>query len=142
MLDPVSETIHHETQNVGQVRSECIAGTRVVVVKSFFIHQPVVGYVIYTLERQGWTEVITLCGVIIHHIQDHFNSRFVKFLYHCLEFSYLFATHSAGRIARVRRKEPNAIISPVVCQAFFYEMTVCDKMMNREQFNGGDTKFF
>ncbi|GIU54843.1 hypothetical protein NicSoilC12_05920 [Arthrobacter sp. NicSoilC12] len=69
---------------------EGVTGAGVVhVVLQVIVHQPVVGLVVDALEGQRGAEVVAFSGVVVHHVQDHFDAGLVQLADHGLEFLHL-----------------------------------------------------
>ncbi len=57
-----------------------------------------------------------------------------------LEFEDLLAALPAGGILVVRREIADRVVAPVVAKAAFDERRVLHELMNRQQFDGGDSE--
>src|SRR5699024_585440 len=105
---PIPEAVHDKPEYVGQVGIKCVACTRIIVVVAIvFLHKTVVSSIVDTLKRKRWTQVIAFTRMIVHHIQDHFNTFFMKHLNHLLKLSDLLSQATTTRITDVWRKKTN-----------------------------------
>ena len=119
-----------------------IARARVVHVEPAVVRdQAVVGRVVDPLERKHRAEVIAFRRVVVHHVQDHFDTRLVHRLHETLEFLHLFAVLSAGGIFIVRREIADGVVAPVVAQPAFNERRILHELLDRQQFDRRDAEF-
>ena len=78
------------------------------------VDETIVRGVIDTPEGEGGAHVVTLSGVVVNHIQNHFNASLVQAFNHGLELVDLVAILTVGGITIVRGKETNGVVTPVV----------------------------
>ena len=84
--DPVSQTIQDEIadKRVGTIQS--VTGTGKVGIRMRrILRQKIEACIIDPSERIGGTQMIRLCGVIVDHVENDFDSRRVECSYHFLE---------------------------------------------------------
>src|SRR5690606_15093914 len=106
------------------------------VVASLLGHQPVVGGVVYTAHGQGRPQLVAFGGVVVDHIEDHFQPGVMQMSDHLLEFADVFR----GQVGRVGGKEADAVVAPVVAQVLVQQVLVIDKGMDRQQLDAGDAE--
>ncbi len=101
-------------------------------------HEPVVGGVVDPPKAQGRTQVIALGGVVVDHVEDHFEAGGVEGLDHRLELDNLLAQVTRTGVAGFRRKVTQGVVAPVVDQPPIEQELVVDEGVRRHQFHGGD----
>ena len=82
------------------------------VVLGFSRQEVVVRSVVDTPEAQGWAKMVAFAGVVVDHIQQHFDSGGVERLHHLLELGNLVA--AGGGVAGMWREEAEGVVAPVV----------------------------
>ena len=93
--NPVAKAVHDQLQHVGMPHVQRVAGSGVVhVVPAVVCHQAVVRGIVDPLERQHRTEMVSLGGVVVDHVEDHFDSGGVQRPHEILEFHHLLAAHA------------------------------------------------
>ncbi len=139
LLGPESQTIrdHLDDSSVAEVQS--VAGTGVVDVIAWIIgQQTIVRCVINSLERERGSAFVSFGGVVVDHVHNDFDPSLVKARDHFLELAEWVS--GLGRIARIGGKEPDTVVAPVVGEAFFQQVAVIDKEMDRQQLNRSDAQ--
>lgn len=137
--DPVAEGVHQQLQGVRAADVQRVARTRVVhVVLLVIFHQAVIRGVVDALERQRGSQVVAFGGVVVHNVQDDFDSRGVQRTDHGFEVLDLLAGVALGAVAVVGREETNGVVAPVVVQALVLQDAVVDELVHRHQFDCGD----
>jgi hypothetical protein len=58
--------------------------------------------------------VIALAGVVVHDVEDHTNSSFMKGLHHVFELKVLLVVITRACVPRVRCEEVQRHIAPVI----------------------------
>jgi hypothetical protein len=112
---PVAEGVHDQLQHLRVDGIKGIAGAGVIHVEArVFRDKAVVAVVVDTAEGEGGTEMVALGGVVVDHIQDHLDAGGVQRLDHLLELGDLAAGLPRAGIARLRGKEVDGVVSPVV----------------------------
>src|SRR5258708_36841010 len=97
---------------------QSVAASSVVhVVARLPVEAPIVGSVVDAPEAHRRSQMIALRGVVIDHIQNYFETGAVQRPNHILEFSDLIACRPRRGAARIRRKESDRIVSPVISQS-------------------------
>ena len=95
-----------------------VTGTGVVhVVEAIPVYQAVVCLIINAAKRNGWTHMVALSGVVVHHIQDHLNAGLVVGAHHMLELCHRIARLLGRGVVILRREEAKRVVAPVVAQA-------------------------
>ena len=105
LLHPVPQAVHDQLQHLRMAHVERIAGARVVhVVARIVGDQAVVGGVVDAAETERRAELIALGGVVVDHVEDHFDAGAMQRLHHRLELADLLArdrrTRSSAHPAR------------------------------------------
>ncbi|MNR01709.1 hypothetical protein D3C85_1175260 [compost metagenome] len=80
--------------------------------------------------------LVAFGGVVVDHVQNHLQASIVQVRNHFLELGDL----AVGQVARVRGEESDAVVAPVIVQAFLQQVLVVDEGMDRQQFDGGDAE--
>ena len=139
--DPVPQGVHEQLQGVRVADVERVAGARVVhVVLLVAVHQPVVRRVVDALEGQRGAEVVAFGGVVVHHVQDHFDAGLVQVADHGLEFLDLLPDVAGGAVGVLRGEEADGVVAPVVVQALLLERAVIDELVDGHELDRGDAE--
>ena len=76
-IEPVMQAVDDPLHNIRMIKPQRIAAASHVVV--FTLRgKPVVASIIDTTLAQGWAEHIQFSAVVEHHIQNHFDTRFMQ----------------------------------------------------------------
>ena len=76
--------------------------------------QPVVGEIIDPAETERWAKMISFSGVIVNHVENHFDAGSVQVADHRFELGDLLAHLSAAGIFSMRSEEADRVVTPVV----------------------------
>src|SRR4051794_18696470 len=76
--------------------------------------QPVVGEIIDAPETKCWSEMISFRGMIINHVENHFDAGTVQAANHRFELVDLLAHLSAAAVFCMRSEKADRVIAPVV----------------------------
>ena len=76
--------------------------------------------------------MIAFGGVVVDHVDEHFQSCLVQALDHRLEFGDLLSA-IAGGIASGRREVADRAIAPVIRQTFIEQELVVEEVVHRQQ---------
>ena len=138
---PVAQGVHQQLKGVRVPDVEGVAGAGVVhVVLQVVVHQPVVGLVVDALEGQRGAEVVAFGGVVVHHVQDHFDAGLVQLADHGLEFLHLVPDVAGGAVGVLRREEADRVVAPVVVEALLLERAVVDELVDGHELDRGDAE--
>ena len=97
---------------------QAVSGAGVIHVVALLVrHQAVVGGIIDAAKAQHRAHVIAFRGVIVDHIENHFDAFAVESLHHGLELGHLAAEIAGPGIARVRTEEIGGVIAPIIAEA-------------------------
>ena len=78
-LDPVAQRIHHHLQDARMRQVEGISGSGEVVVEAWAVRcEPIIGRVVDAAKRQRRAEMVAFGGVIVDHIEQHFDPGVVQ----------------------------------------------------------------
>src|SRR5690606_8507912 len=70
--DPVPQAVHDKLNGPRMLHVQGIAATcKVPVVAKVFGNQSVIGGVVDAPETEGGPQMVTLGGVVVHHVEDH-----------------------------------------------------------------------
>ena len=128
---PVAQAVHDHLDGAWVTHVERVAGAcEVLVVALVALHQPVVRGVVDPPERKRWAQVVALGGVVVDHVQDHFDPRLVERFDHRLEFVDRGSRRCARTVAAVRRKEPDRVVAPIVLQPPIEQVLVVHKVVH------------
>ena len=137
--DPVAQAVHDELQHARMLHIGGVATAgEVHVVARILRREPVVGGVVDAAHRQRGAELIAFGGVVVDHVQNHFNAGRVQGGHHHLELLHRILWQVRRGIAAVGRKKAEGVIAPVIGEAPVDEMPVVEKVVHRQQFDGGD----
>ena len=100
-------------------------------------HQAVIGGIVDAAKRQRRPQVIAFRGVVVDHVEDHLDTRLVKTFDHGLELADVIV---GGRVAALRCKETDGVVTPVVAQPALRQRVFIDEGVDRHQFDGGDAQ--
>ena len=103
---PIAQTVGDHLDHPHVVEVERVPGSRVVYVITRVVgQQPIIRGVVDALERQGRAELVAFGSMIVHDVENDFETGLVKARHHLLEFAQgLLALVS---IARVGREKPD-----------------------------------
>src|SRR5215813_5804547 len=94
--------------------------------------QPVVGEIIDSAKAKRWTKMISFPGMIVNHVENHFDTSSVQAAHHCFELGDLLAYLAAAGIFSMRGEEADRVVAPVVCYAVIDQKLVIGMRMHRE----------
>ena len=113
LVDPVAQAVGHELDDARVREIQRVAGTRVVDVVALLVRdQPVVRGVVDAAERKRGPFLVSLGGVVVYDVDDHFQPCVVEARHHLLEL--LQRLRRIGRVARIGREEADGVVAPVV----------------------------
>src|SRR4029077_7485476 len=76
--------------------------------------QPVVGEIIDPAKTERWAKMISFRGMIINHVETHFNAGSVQTAHHRFELGDLLAHLSTTGIVSMRSEKADRVVAPVV----------------------------
>ena len=130
---PVAQGVGDHLQHARVAQVQGVAGAGIVDVEALVVgHQAVVRGVVDAAHGQGRALFVALGGVVVDHVEDHFQIGFVQVRDHFLELGDL----AAGQVARVGGEERNAVVAPVIGHAFVQQVLVVDEGVDRQQLDG------
>ncbi len=71
---------------------------------------------------------IAFGGVVVDHVENHFEAGVVEIADHFLEFQQALA--AVEGVARIRREETDAVVAPIIRQALIQQIAVVDESMD------------
>ena len=74
--------------------------------------QHIVNVIVESLETEGRSLLIALCGMIEYNVEDDFDPVCMKFTDQCLEFCTFSVVLVGRRVAAVRSKKAHSIVAP------------------------------
>ena len=139
--DPVPQAVHDELEHLRALHVQGVAATgEISVVARAVRDEPVIRRVVDPLERQRRSEMIAFSRMVVHDVEDHFETGGVQRAHHALELAHGAGWRSRRREPPLRREVAEAVVAPVVRQSFLLEMAIAGVMMHRHQFDGGDAQ--
>ena len=84
--------------------------------------------------------MISFRGVIVNHVQDHFDPGRVEIAHHPFELGDLLAHRAAARVLRLGREESDRVVAPVIAQAAVDQNLVVDVCVDRQQLHRRDAE--
>ena len=118
---------------------ERVAGAGVVDVVALLVgQQPVVRAVVDAAEGKRRAALAALGGVVVDHVDDHFQPGVVEARHHLLEL--LQAPGRVGGVARVGREEADRVVAPVVVELLLEQEAVVDEGVHRQQLDARDAE--
>src|SRR5215208_1443925 len=84
--------------------------------------------------------MIAFGGVVVNHVEDHFDAGGMKCRHHHFELLHRVLRNAGGAITAVRREETQGVVTPVIGQPAVDQHPVIDKVMNRHQLHGGNAE--
>ena len=100
--------------------------------------QPIVGGVVHAAHRQSGTELVAFGGVVVDHVENHFNATGVQSCDHHLKLLHRVLGDVHGGIATVGGKKSEGIIAPIIAEPPLEEMPIVEKVVHREELDGRD----
>src|SRR5258708_20878365 len=76
--------------------------------------QPVVGEIIDSAKTERWAKMISFRGMIVNHVENHFDAGSVQAAHHRFELGDLLAHLSTAGISSMRAKKPNTVVTQLV----------------------------
>ena len=132
LQSPVAQAVHDQLENARMLHIQRVSSSRIIrVVARIIGDEAVVGAVIDALEREGRTHLIAFRRVVVNHVQNHLQAGGVQRLHHGLEFS----DRTRRQVTRLERKKADGVISPIVSQAAFHQLTIVHKTMHGHEFD-------
>ena len=87
--------------------------------------------------------MIPFGGVIVNNVQNDLYAVGVNCSDHHFEFSNgVMKTTFHGCVTEIRGKKGNAVVTPIIRKAAFYQVTVVNMMMNGHEFHCRHTEAF
>ena len=142
---PITERGQDVVSYHGMVGVDGIASPGIVFVVAFVARQHVEDRVIHPTETERRSQFVSLCRMIEHHVQNHFDAGAVKGPDHFLELQLLLTQTSRVAIGSFGRKERCGIVSPVVPQRLpCLRITARDRsfieLLHGHQFHSGHSQ--
>ena len=141
LAEPVAQRVHDELEAgwVAGVEGVAAAGG-IDMAAGVGRVQAVVGGVVQATVAQGRPEVVTLGGVVEHHVQQDLQSRGVQRGDHGLELGHLTAGAAGpdgGRVAGMRGEEADGVVAPVVGEPPLDQERLGQVLVHRQQLDRG-----
>ena len=95
--------------------------------------EPVVRAVVDAAEAQRRPVEPALGGVVVDHVEDHFDAGGMERGDHRLELGHLLTARARGRVRRVGREEAEGVVTPVVRQAAGRDRGFGQEVVDRQQ---------
>src|SRR5690606_29850775 len=84
-LDPVSQRVHDHLQHALMAQVDGVAAARRVEIIARVLTENVVAGIVDAAKRQGRAELIAFGGMVVDHVEDDLDPRFMKPPHHELE---------------------------------------------------------
>ena len=95
--DPVTQAVHHQLKRPGMKQVKRVACAGEIQIKTGLVRlQPVISEIVDPAEAKRRAEMISLRGVVVNHIENHFDAGGVNTAHHRFELDDLFAHLSAA----------------------------------------------
>ena len=140
---PVAQTLQNHLAHNGMVAVQCVSAAAEIEVGSVR-HQHVVNLIVKSLEAEHRSLLVSLSRMVEHHVKNYFNSILMKRLDQLFQLRSLMVMLLCGRIIRVRRKEANRIVAPVIAKllsVMFSDIHLFIKLKDRHQLHRIDSQF-
>ncbi len=138
---PIAQAVHDQLQGARMEQIEGVPGAREILVETrIFRREPVVSQVVDPAKTERRPEVISFAGVIVNHVQDHFDPGRVEVPHHRFELRDLAALRAAAGVLRFRREEADGVVAPVIRQVSIGQNLVVDICVHRQQLHRGDAQ--
>ena len=85
--------------------------------------------------------MISFRCVIVDHVQNDFYSRFVQCFHHLLKVLNLVTNLVSAGIFVVRSQVTNRVVSPIISQSSFKQVSVVDELMDGLKLHGRYAQF-
>src|SRR5512132_64807 len=76
--------------------------------------QPVVGEIVDPAETERWAKMISFPGMIVNHVENHFDTSIVQAPHHRFELGHLLAHLPTAGIFSMRSEKGDSVVTPVV----------------------------
>ncbi|MNM73230.1 hypothetical protein D3C81_849500 [compost metagenome] len=134
-LHPVAQRVHHHLQHARVRQVERVAAAGVVdVVAPVARHQAVVAGVVQAAPRYRRPQLVAFAGVVVDHVQDHFDAGRMQAPHRHLAFLQL----PGAQVGRFRGEVRHGVVAPVIAQPALQQETVLQDGVHRQQLDGGD----
>ena len=137
-LYPPAQAVHDELNHTVFTHVERIAAATGVDVLRLRI-ECIPARVVQSTPRQGGSRGITFGGVVVDNIQDDFDAVPMQGVHHLAELRthagviVARAARSIGGVPRVRHKECQGVVTPMVGQALFKQMPLVHMQLHGQQ---------
>ena len=137
LVDPVAQRVHDELDHARMRGVNGIAAAGVVDALARIVgQQPVIVGVVEAAQRQGRAEFAFFAGVVVDHVEDHFDAGRVQ----ALDGIFHLAQLPAREIAWLGRKERQRVVAPVVLQLLLDQTPVLQERVHWQQLDGCDAE--
>jgi hypothetical protein len=102
--------------------------------------KPVIRAIVDAAKTQRRPLMIAFGGVVVDDIEDHFDAGPVQRTHHLAELANLRRRIAMARILRVRRKESDGVVAPVIPQTSLDQESVVNELVDRHQLDGRDAE--
>ena len=141
VVHPVAQAVHDELKRARMEQIERVARPGEIQIEPrIFQRQSIVGRVIHSTETERGSEMISFRGVIVNHVQDHFDAGRVEIAHHPFELGDLLAHRAAAGVLRLGREETDRVVAPVIAQAAVDQNLVVDVCVDRQQLHRRDAE--
>ena len=107
---PVTQAFQDQLLNDRMVAVQSVSTAAEIVVISVR-RQHVVNVIVESLETEGRSLLVALCGMVEYNVEDDFNPVCMKFTDQCLELCTFSVVLVGRRVAAVRSKKAHSIVA-------------------------------
>ena len=86
--------------------------------------------------------MVAFGGMIVNHVENHFDASGVKIAHHRFELGHLAAELPAAGVFAVRREKTDGVVTPVIRQAAIDQSLVINVRVHRQQLDRSHAKMF
>ncbi len=126
---PVTQRVRDQLQHARVIKVQRVAGSSDVIIKPPIGFEAIVGRVVDAAKRQGRAELISLAAVVVDDVQNDFDPGVVQSLDGGLEAG----DRLSGQKPRIRRKEADRVVAPIIDEPALDQMAVIDRGLDRQE---------
>ena len=135
-LHPIAQRIHHHAQHHRMRDIQRVPGAGVIDVIAFVVLQAIIAGIVQPAKADRRTQVIAFAGMVVNHVQDHFDPGRMQPPHHVLKFCNVAARHQPW----VRREKADALIAPKVAKSNVMQEPLIGIGLHRQQLNACNTQ--
>src|SRR5215468_2319341 len=118
LLYPVPQAVGDQLQRPWMQQIQAVTSTGEIKIEpGIFRVQPVIGGIIDTAETERGAQMISFSGVIVNHIENHFQTSRVQAAHHRFELGDLLAHLPTAGILSMRSEKADRVVAPIISKA-------------------------